>query len=769
MGAKKVLLAVLSGFCAALLAPWIHRLARPVSGWVIAVLPIGLFFYFVLLAARIAREESIRHSHAWVPSLGINLSFSADGLSILFALLITGIGALVFIYAGGYLNGNAQLGRFYSFLLLFMSSMLGLVLADNVIALFVFWELTTLSSYLLIGFDNDREASRSAALKALLVTGIGGLALLAGLILLAQVGGTVELSSLLASGEMIRSHPFYLPILVLVIAGAFTKSAQVPFHFWLPAAMEAPTPVSAYLHSATMVKAGIYLLARLSPILGGTDPWYLALTTVGALTMVVGAWTALNRQDLKQILAYSTVSALGLLTFLLGLGTLVAIKAAIVFLLGHALYKGSLFLVAGAVDHETGTRDVSRLGGLRRHMPITAAAAALAGLSMAGFPPFFGFLGKELIYETTLGSPNPHFLTSAALLTSILFVAIAGFVGLKPFFGSEVSAPKHPNEAPVTLWLGPNLLAALGLILGVAPGLLDSALLGPAASNVFGRPITVDLAIWHGWTLPLALSALTIVGGIGVYGGQRALRTVGARFATIATWGPERWYQLAIDGLNGLARGQTRVLQHGYLRIYLLIVVTAAIFPSALALLRGNLLPAYSNDIEFTFYDAAIAAVLLIAALAVAVSTSRLSAVVLLGAVGYGVALIFVIFGAPDLAMTQFLVESLTVILFVLTLYHLPEIGRMSPALTRLRDALVAGISGGVITALIWTATRTEIHPTISAYFTEHAVPLGHGRNIVNVILVDFRALDTLGEITVLGIAALGVFALFKFRKDDSE
>ncbi|MBI2088067.1 MAG: NADH-quinone oxidoreductase subunit L, partial [Deltaproteobacteria bacterium] len=371
-----MLFAVLSGFAAALLAPWIDRVGRGRTGWIIAVLPATLFAYFATFVASIRNGEVIRQSHAWIPSLGIDLSFTADGLSVLFALLISGIGALVVVYAGGYLAGHPQLGRFFSYLLLFMSAMLGLVLADNVIALFVFWELTTLSSYLLIGFDHEREAARSAALKSLLVTGIGGLALLAGLILLAQAGGSPELSALAKHGDAIRSHPLYAPILALILAGAFTKSAQVPFHFWLPAAMEAPTPVSAYLHSATMVKAGVYLLARLNPVLGGTDPWLFTVTTTGAVTMVVGAWMALQRTDLKLILAYSTVSALGVLTMLLGLGTPLAIKAASVFLLGHALYKGALFLIAGAVDHETGTRSFDRLGGLKKAMPLTALAAA---------------------------------------------------------------------------------------------------------------------------------------------------------------------------------------------------------------------------------------------------------------------------------------------------------------------------------------------------------------------------------------------------------
>jgi multicomponent Na+:H+ antiporter subunit A len=397
-----MLAAVFSSFGAALAAPWLHRVTRGATAPLLALLPASLLIYFASFAGRIAKGERVTVSYAWAPNLGVNLSFALDGLSLLFALLICGIGALVVIYAGGYLAGHHQLGRFYAFLLLFMASMLGLVLADNLLLLFVFWELTSISSFLLIGFDHEQEASRAAALQALLVTGGGGLALFAGMILLGLAGDSFELSTLLARGDMVRGDTRYLPILLLVVAGAFTKSAQVPFHFWLPGAMAAPTPVSAYLHSATMVKAGVYLLARLSPILGETATWTAIVAPVGAITMLLGGVIALYQTDLKRILAYSTISALGTLVLLLGLGTAAAITAAIVFLFAHALYKGALFMVAGALDHETGTRDVEQLGGLRRAMPVTAVVAALAAVSLAGFGPVVSFIGKELLLEAVL-------------------------------------------------------------------------------------------------------------------------------------------------------------------------------------------------------------------------------------------------------------------------------------------------------------------------------------------------------------------------------
>jgi multicomponent Na+:H+ antiporter subunit A len=391
-----MIFAVLSGFMLAIIAPWLHRLTRGATGWLLALLPAGLAVYFASLLGSVANGEAITISRPWATGLGINLSFYVDGLSLLFALMITGIGALVIIYAGSYLAGKPQLTRFYTLVLMFMASMLGVVLAGNLITIFVFWELTSLTSFLLIGLDHDRPGARAAALQALLVTGGGGLALMAGLLLMGQIGGSLELATLLSNGNAVREHALYVPVLLLILLGAFTKSAQTPFHFWLPNAMEAPTPVSAYLHSATMVKAGVYLLARLSPLLGGTDEWHYLVTGAGIVTMLLGALLALVQTDLKRILAYSTVSTLGALVLLLGLDTTLSVKAAMLFLLVHALYKGALFLVAGILDHETGTRDIRRLGGLARAMPITAAAAVLAALSMAGLPPMLGFINKEL-------------------------------------------------------------------------------------------------------------------------------------------------------------------------------------------------------------------------------------------------------------------------------------------------------------------------------------------------------------------------------------
>ncbi|HXG09205.1 MAG TPA: putative monovalent cation/H+ antiporter subunit A [Gemmataceae bacterium] len=741
-----------------------YRYTGRAAGWALALLPLALTVYFASFLGVIGSGETLHVHRDWVPALGVNLSFTLDGLSLLFALLISGVGALVLVYAGGYLAGRPQLGRFYAFLLMFMASMLGLVLADNLLTLFVFWELTSLSSYLLIGFEHERAGARAAALQALLVTGGGGLALLAGLLLLGQAGGSLELSTLLGRGDQIGAHPLYVPALLLILAGAFTKSAQFPFHFWLPAAMEAPTPVSAYLHSATMVKAGVYLLARLSPALGSTDLWVGAVSFVGGITMLAGAWLALVQSDLKRILAYSTVSALGTLTLLLGLGRELAVHAAMAYLLGHALYKGALFLVAGALDHGTGTREVDRLGGLGRAMPVTALAAGVVALSMAGLPPLFGFIAKELSYEATLHAPAAGWVMTAAVVANVPLVAAALMAGFRPFLGKARPTPRPAHEAPPSLWLGPLALAGLSVAFGLWPGWGADGLVSAASTSVLGQPSNAQLALWHGLTPALALSAVTLAGGIGVYAGRGLLRKATSWWERAAQWGPTGWYELALNGLNGLALGQTRLLQSGYLRYYLMITVAATVGLAGYALVgRGPLIVAVSWS-DLRFYEAGLAALILLAVLAAVLAKARLAAIAALGVVGYGVALIFVLFGAPDLAMTQFLVETLTVILFVLVFYHLPESRIVSGRAARWRDAALAAAAGALMTALVLVGTP-ENYPPISAYFAKHSVAEGHGRNVVNVILVDFRGLDTLGEITVLAVAGLGVYALLKLRR----
>jgi len=760
-----IFIAVFSGFLVAAIAPLLVRYSRRAAGPLIALAPAAIALYFATYISSVSSGQTFSVAYSWAPSLGVNLSFYLDGLSLLFALLISGIGALVLLYAGSYLAEHPSLNRFYTLLLLFMAAMLGLVLADNLLTLFIFWELTSISSYLLIGFEHGEAKARASALQALLVTGGGGLALLAGLLLLGQIGGSLELSDLLQQGAAVKSHALYLPILLLILAGAFTKSAQVPFHFWLPNAMAAPTPVSAYLHSATMVKAGVYLLARLTPVLGGTEPWVLIVTTVGAVTMVMGAIWSLFQQDMKRILAYSTLSALGTLMLLIGSNSELAAKAAMLFLLAHALYKGALFLVTGIVDHETHTRNVGELGGLARFMPITTVAAGLAALAMAGVPPLLGFINKEVLYETLLAAPTAAtWLITSAVAANIFLVAAALLVGIHPFFAAKGSGDYSPHEPPINLWLGPLLLAGLGLLGGLFPGAVANWLVAPAATAMAGDAVKVKLVLWHGFNLVLLLSGVTLVGGLVLYRWHRPLHAASGWLDAVGRWGAEAGYQRALAGLNGLARGQTRLLQSGYLRYYLLIIILTTVGLAAYPLLRLTHLPGLGNWSDVRFYEVVIAGMILAGAVAAVVARSRLAAVAALGVVGYGVALIYILFSAPDLAMTQFAIETLTVILFVLVLYRLPRFATFTGRVERLRDMVVAGAAGALMTTIILIANQRTPESQVAAYFAEASLLLAKGRNVVNVILVDFRGLDTFGEITVLAIAAVGVYALLKLR-----
>jgi multicomponent Na+:H+ antiporter subunit A len=757
--------AVLSSFAASILAPWVHRSTGRLAGWVLALLPLGLALYFAGFLPDIASGRVFVFSYRWAPSLGINFSFLLDGLGLLFAMLISAVGALIVIYASGYLSGHSQLGRFYLYLLMFMGSMLGIVLADNLMTLFLFWELTSLSSYLLIGFDHEREEARAAALQALLVTGGGGLALLAGFLLLGEAGGSLEISALLENGDGVRSHSLYPAVLLLVLAGAFTKSAQVPFHFWLPNAMVAPTPVSAYLHSATMVKAGVYLIARLTPVLGGTELWTVTLTAAGATTMIAGALLALRQTDLKLILAYLTVSALGIMVLFVGLGTTEAILAAVVFLLGHALYKGALFLVVGIIDHETGTRDVRQLGGLRSAMPVTATITAFAALSLAALPPAFGFIGKELLLENALSADAVSaWLTAGLVLASSIFVAAAGVVAIQPFFGKSTETPKPAREALPVLWLAPMLLAGFGLLFGLMPSLTERPLLHAAVGAITREPVSFHLAIWHGFNLALALSAVSLGLGAALYAGRRQARSVATRLQITPAWGPQHWYNHLLAGMSALARRQTELLQNGYLRVYLLIVVAATIALAVTKLFKAIGAVDLTAELDVRLYEGIFAALIPAGALTAITSRSRLSAVAALGVVGYSVGVIFVLFSAPDLAMTQFMVETLTVILFVLVFYHLPRFTAFSSQLVLVRDAVTALAFGGLITVIVSVGSGIQLYPKISDYFIENSLPLAHGRNVVNTILVDFREFDTFGEITVLAVAGIGVYALLRLR-----
>ena len=748
-------------------------LAVPLVGWaggkrsVRSVLPAliaGLLaVYFSSILVTVGSSGPFSMAAEWAPALNLSLSFRFDGLSSLFATLITAVGTVIVVYAAKYFEHHRDAGRFNATLFAFMGSMLGLVLSDNVIALFVFWELTGFTSYLLIGFEHDRPEARRAAAQALLVTGGGGLALLAAGLLMLQAGGTAQLSELTGNGSL-AAHPTYPAIVALVLLAAFTKSAQFPFHFWLPNAMQAPTPVSAYLHSATMVKAGVYLVARMTPIVGGTELWSGTIVIIGAVTMLVGAGRAMLETDLKRVLAYSTISALGILMLLFAIGTPAAAMAGLVYLVAHACYKGALFLVAGTVEHATGTRDVAGLAGLRHAMPATALAAGLAAASMAGVPLFGGFIAKEQLYDTVRLAALPgrwgDLLVVAVVGASMCLGAAGLIAGIAPFRGRSMPAPA-PHEVPASLWLGPLILAIAGVLLGVLPGLV-AAPIALAATAISGPASGSTLALWHGFTITLALSALTVSGSVAVFMFRRHLW----RLAWPRWLQTEHLYSMTLTALDAVSSRLGPLLQSASLRAYVLVVVVSAVGLIATALAMNRVLPAVRRSTSVEFHEGVLAALIVAGALSAVFARTTMAAVLSLGVVGYGVAVMYALLGAPDLAMTQFAVETLTVVIFVLVFSRLRGFGDLSSRVVRMRDALVAVAAGGLVTTLVLFIGASGTTSRLAAFFADAAPRLAHGNNIVNVILVDFRGFDTMGEITVLVTVAIGVRALLLIGRE---
>ncbi|MCZ7501386.1 putative monovalent cation/H+ antiporter subunit A [Agrobacterium sp. ST15.13.015] len=754
-------------FLAALAAPVLVKRFGHNAAWVLAIAPALAFAHFALMLPEIAAGGVVTGGYAWVPSFNLSFSWFIDGLSLTFALLITGIGLLIVLYAGGYMKGHPQQGRFLSFLLLFMGAMLGVVVSDSLLMLFVFWELTSITSFLLIGFDHERAASRRAALQALVVTGGGGLLLLAGLIFIWDISGLTQLSMLVRGGDVLRDSPFYLAALLLVLGGAFTKSAQFPFHFWLPNAMEAPTPVSAYLHSATMVKAGVYLLMRLNPVLGDTAAWQILLPFFGGLTMLTGALLAVRQTDLKLMLAYTTVSSLGLLVMLTGFGSDHAIEAAVLYLVAHSLFKGALFMVAGIIDHETGTRDVTKLGGLRKAMPITFAAALAAAISMAGLPPFFGFLAKEEIYYALAhGNPRAVLFTGIAILGNGLMFAVAFAVALKPFLGKPVKTPKHAHEGPLLLWLGPALLALKGLTIALFSGIAHFYVSTPMASAIAGEVRPVEISLIPHIGVPLGLSLLTIALGIVLYTQLSAVRGLIDRTFKALGAGPDRGFDVFIEMLVKVSFHITRLIQPGRLEFY--VTATFAVVAAVLLVplfLYGELpsMPSWPRDMpvhELTFIAIAVAGLI-----AVLTASSRLTAIIALGIQGFAVAVIFLLFGAPDLSFTQFMVETLSVVILTLVMTRL----RLSPSDHRglgqkLLDSTIAIACGTGFALFLMRATEASFDNRLTDFYNTYSKVIAHGANVVNVIIVDFRGTDTLGEIAVVMITGLAILALIRIR-----
>ncbi len=740
---------------------WSPRFALPAMATVIVLLGCAFVTHLPAVASGTAQVES----WTWLPELGVAMSFRLDGLSLLFALLICFIGGAVVFYASSYLREHPRLGTFAATLIGFMAAMLGLVLADNLILLFIFWELTSITSFLLIGFEHERLAARKAALQALLVTGLGGLALLAGLVLLGVSAGGFEIGRVLDAP--IREHGHYAVIVVLVLLGAFTKSAMAPFHFWLPSAMEAPTPVSALLHSATMVKAGVYLVARLHPVLGGTALWDHSLVIVGGATMLAAAFLATRQTQFKRILAYSTVSSLGTMMMLIGLG---AAKAAAAYLLAHAMFKGCLFLVAGSITHETGEKEPHRLAGLRTSMPLTFAAAIGGALSMAGMFPLMGFVGKELMLKAGLehvmwAAP----LTAGMVLSAVLTVMAALLAGVMPFLGRASAAT--PGHDPDWLQLlGPIALAVGGVVAGLAPGLFAEPLVSATAGSIEGgAPPAVKLgAVGLLWppTTATWLSIAALLAGAGLFMGRGVYARACAPLDGVARLGPARWYEGLFAGLLRLATAQTRLLQNGSMRAYLRVTLLTALGVGVAALIRSHLTVDLASAAHWpeSWLDGAMVLAIVSAAAASTMQRTALASVAVIGVVGFVIALFFALLGAPDVAMTQFAVETLVVIIFVLVIFNLPRYRNLTSRGERLVDGVIAGSVGTMMAALTLMAASRPQPETVSTYFVERSVPEAYGRNVVNVILVDFRALDTLGEVFVIGVAAVGVFTLLRLR-----
>ena len=738
------------------------KLSRNLSTSLTALAPLTALGITLYHAPAVLAGETIRYSLAWIPSIGLDLSLRLDGLSLLFMFMILGIGLLVILYTRYYLSANDSMAKLYSYLMLFMTAMLGIVMSNNVIQLWLFWELTSISSFLLISFWWHKSEARKGARMALAVTGAGGLALLAGLMLLGDIVGSYDLDVILASKAIIQSHDLYEVALVLVLLGAFTKSAQFPFHFWLPHAMAAPTPVSAYLHSATMVKAGIFLLARFHPALAGTDTWFLLVGLTGLATLLFGAYIALFKHDLKGLLAYSTISHLGLITLLLGLDTELATVAAIFHIINHATFKASLFMAVGIIDHETGTRDMRKLNGMWRYLPYTATLAMVAAAAMAGVPLLNGFLSKEMFFAETLhqqvlGSMSWLIPVLATVAGAFAVAYSARFIHDVFFNGDPIDLPRTPHEPPRYMRVPIEILVVICLLVGMFPHFTIDGILSAASLAVLGKEMPVyELAIWHGFNLPLLMSAMAIAGGLFIYINRKYLFQFQASLPPLNA---KKTFERVILSIVAWCQSKVNSTENGSLQRYLVIMLAVVLLCAGWPLFEMQQLAGSMPLTPVDVHNAIGAGLLIIGALATVIwHRSRMVSLLMLSIVGLMVSVVFTRFSAPDLALTQLTVEVVTIILLMLALFFLPQhTPKESSSLRVLRDLGIASTLGVVIASICY-ALLTRPLDSISDFFIANAKIGGGGTNVVNVILVDFRGFDTLGEITVLGIAALGIF-----------
>ncbi|MCB5235973.1 Na+/H+ antiporter subunit A [Niallia circulans] len=780
---------VLAPFIYTLLIPITYKLLKRVhTGWFVLPLPILLFVYFCSNIGTTSSLQAKVASIPWIPSLGIDFAVKLDGLGMLFALLIAGIGSLVILYSIYYLDKDKEkLNQFYVYLLLFMGAMLGVVLSDNLIALYMFWEITSISSFLLIGFWNNRSNSRYGAIKSMVITVFGGLSLLAGIVLLYLMTGSFNISEIITSvqQESIISHPLFMLGMICILLGAFTKSAQFPFHIWLPDAMEAPTPVSSYLHSATMVKAGIYLIARLSPIFAVSGYWLWIVSIVGIITLLYGSFIAVKQVDLKGLLAYSTISQLGMIMSLLGIGAAgvhygnenvyyIATAAAVFHLVNHATFKGSLFMMAGIVDHETGTRDIRRLGGLMKIMPITFAIALIGSLSMAGIPPLNGFLSKEMFFASMLNIRDFnmfHLDTWGVLLPIIawvgsIFTFVYSMILVFKTFTGKYQPDKlstKPHEAPMGMLISPIILVSLVVIFGLFPGVLSNTILSPAITSIYGGGV-YDLHIyhWHGFQPELFMTIGVIVFGTILYLSVTKWSVIYQAIPVV--W--NRIYDWLFGETENTFNKLTNKYMTGSLRTYLIYIFSFFILILSYTLFAKD---GFKIDTSLLApiggYEAVLSLVLVISTIAILFSKSRLTSIILLGAVGYTVSLFYVVFRAPDLALTQLVIETVSVALFLLCFYHLPRNARKKESIPfKLSNAVISVLVGLVVMLIAIASYSTKLFDSISPYYVDNTYIKAAGENMVNVILVDFRGFDTLFEIAVLAIAAIGISSMITLR-----
>ncbi|MGE1154136.1 monovalent cation/H+ antiporter subunit A [Pseudomonas kitaguniensis] len=766
------------GSCLAALLPHNARNTESLLAGLVAL--VGTI-QVALLYPQIAHGGVIREEFMWLPSLGLNFVLRMDGFAWLFSMLVLGIGTLVALYARYYMSPDDPVPRFFAFFLAFMGAMLGLVISGNLIQIVFFWELTSLFSFLLIGYWHHRADARRGAYMALMVTGAGGLCLLAGVMLLGHIVGSYDLDQVLAAGAHIRAHSLYPVMLALVLIGALSKSAQFPFHFWLPHAMAAPTPVSAYLHSATMVKAGVFLLARLWPALSGSEEWFWIVGGAGAITLLLGAYCAMFQNDLKGLLAYSTISHLGLITLLLGLNSPLAAVAAVFHILNHATFKASLFMAAGIIDHESGTRDIRKLSGLVKLIPFTATLAMVASASMAGVPLLNGFLSKEMFFAETVFISATAWLEIAlpviATVAGTFSVAYALRFTVDVFFGPPATnLPHTPHEPPRWMRAPVELLVFTCLLVGIFPAQVVGSILAAAALPVVGGVLPeYSLAIWHGWNAPMIMSLVAMSGGVVLYLMLRKQLKLGRfKYPPIISYinGKRMFERSLVVMMRGVRKIEKRISTKR-LQTQLFLLVLAAVIAGLIPMLNSGISwgdrPKIPGSIVFvTLWLLAIACAL---GAAWQAKYHRLAALTMVSVCGLMTCITFVWFSAPDLALTQLVVEVVTTVLILLGLRWLPRrIEDVSPLPSslrkartrRLRDLLLSTVVGGGMALLSYAMLTRQTPNHISSFYLSRALPEGGGSNVVNVMLVDFRGFDTLGEITVLGAVALTVYALLR-------